>query len=77
MDDQSMKEAAKKKKHDRKKHFARCNYCGWYGRESELPDDPEGHPCGKDQCPECRMEYYIECCFKTEAAAIRGRSKER
>ena len=47
-----------------KNHYAKCNWCGWYGPESDLSIDPEGHICGKDQCPECGKEGFINCCLK-------------
>lgn len=50
--------------HDRDEHYAKCGYCGWIGFESELPDD-FNHECGKDQCPECKKENFISCCFES------------
>lgn len=50
--------------HDRDRHFAVCSSCGWIGSESELPDDPN-HKCGKDECPECKVENFITCCYES------------
>ena len=48
--------------HPRDKHYARCGFCGWVGKEIELPGDT--HECGKDECPKCGKEYFITCCLR-------------
>ena len=54
-----------------KNHYAHCGYCGWTGEEDELPPD-DNHVCGKDQCPECKQEGFISCCYKSlEGAEIK------
>lgn len=53
-------------------HFARCGACGWVGPESEMIPDPEGHPCGKDECPSCHAPWCISCCYPTYEAAESG-----
>lgn len=56
-------------------HYATCTYCGWVGKESELPVDPDGHPCGADKCPSCGTEGFISCCYKSyEGAESRDES---
>ena len=49
--------------HGHPEHYANCASCGWTGEESELPPDPEGHECGKDECPDCGSEGDITCCY--------------
>lgn len=49
--------------HGHPTHYANCASCGWTGDESELPADPEGHECGKDECPECGAQNNITCCY--------------
>ena len=49
--------------YDHSNHYANCASCGWTGDESELPRDPDGHSCGKDECPECGAESNITCCY--------------
>ena len=56
--------------HDREQHWFACGHCGYVGTEDELPDDPDGHPCGKDECPSCGKPGYISCCYLSEQAAI-------
>jgi len=48
--------------HDREAHFFSCGACGYVGPETELPDDPK-HRCGKDECPECKAKWCINCCY--------------
>jgi hypothetical protein len=50
-------------------HFFKCNYCGYVGLESELQPDPNGHECGSDTCPECKVDGFITCCFLSEKEA--------
>lgn len=50
-------------------HWFCCGHCGYVGLEEELPVDPEGHPCGKDECPQCKTEGCITCCYLSEDAA--------
>jgi len=54
--------------HDRSSHFAVCSSCRWIGIESDLHDDPH-HECGKDECPECKAENFITCCYESYEAA--------
>ena len=56
-------------------HYAKCGGCGWIGKESELPSDPN-HECGKDQCPECKEEDVITCCFHSYEDAKIGHHKD-
>jgi hypothetical protein len=51
--------------HGHEGHYFHCAYCGYVGEEKELPADPDGHECGKDECPECGMEGFITCCYES------------
>lgn len=51
-----------------------CGSCGYFGFCSDLIKDDglDPHPCGKDECPECRATGYISCCLTDEEVIKRG-----
>jgi hypothetical protein len=65
-----------------KNHWFKCANCGYVGEESELPQgkeqptDKEIHPCGKDECPKCKEQGDILCCFTSEENAEKEYRKE-
>ena len=57
----------------KQKSWAVCGSCGWVGKTTDLINDPDGHPCGKDECPECKDENCISCCLTEAEARNRNR----